>query len=78
MTADLHGLLTHLGLARDINLVGHDIGTMVAYAYAAAHPTIVAKLALTEAPIPDETIYRFPSLTPRELRMVPGAQPGRR
>jgi pimeloyl-ACP methyl ester carboxylesterase len=65
MAADLHGLLTHLRLDRDINLVGHDIGTMVAYAYAAAHPTIVAKLVLTEAPIPDETIYRFPSLTPQ-------------
>ncbi|MCP2329507.1 pimeloyl-ACP methyl ester carboxylesterase [Hamadaea flava] len=63
MAADIHGLLTKLGLTRDIRLVGHDIGTMVAYAYAAAHPTEVAKLVLSEAPIPDESIYQFPSLT---------------
>ncbi|WUJ56473.1 alpha/beta fold hydrolase [Kribbella sp. NBC_00382] len=43
---------------------GHDIGTMVAYAYAAAHPD-VTKLALTEAPIPDQKLYSSPSLTPQ-------------
>ncbi|GII78961.1 hypothetical protein Sru01_39430 [Sphaerisporangium rufum] len=63
LAADLHGLLTTLGLRRHIRLVGHDIGTMVAYAYAAAHPGDVAKLVLSEAPIPDKTLYTFPSLT---------------
>ncbi|MEU3452548.1 alpha/beta hydrolase [Micromonospora sp. NPDC006766] len=63
VAADLHGLLTGLGLARQIRLVGHDLGTMVAYAYAAAHPDQVARLALTEAPIPDESIYAIPALT---------------
>ncbi|MEV5499348.1 alpha/beta hydrolase [Nonomuraea fuscirosea] len=63
LAADLHGLLTGLGLNRHIRLVGHDIGTMVAYAYAAAHPRDVAKLVLSEAPIPDKTLYDFPSLT---------------
>ena len=65
LAADVHGLLTSLGLNRDIHLVGHDIGAMVAYAYAAAHPGEVAKLVLTEAPIPDQTLYQFPSLTPQ-------------
>ncbi|GAA4565760.1 alpha/beta hydrolase [Micromonospora coerulea] len=63
LAADLHGLLTGLGLSDDIRLVGHDLGTMVAYAYAAAHPDVVSRLVLTEAPIPDESIYEIPALT---------------
>ncbi|MGW5667268.1 alpha/beta fold hydrolase [Micromonospora sp. NPDC003776] len=63
VAADLHGLLTVLGLTGEIRLVGHDVGTMVAYAYAAAHPDQVVRLVLTEAPIPDESIYTFPALT---------------
>ena len=63
MAEDVHRLLVGLGLNRDIRLVGHDIGTMVAYAYAAAHPTEVTKLVLSEAPIPDEGIHDFPALT---------------
>ena len=47
----------------EINLVGHDIGLMVAYAYAAAHPEEVRRLALVEAPIPDASIYTFPAIT---------------
>ncbi len=47
----------------EINLVGHDIGLMVAYAYAAAYPEEVRRLALVEAPIPDASIYTFPAIT---------------
>ncbi|MEU7609459.1 alpha/beta hydrolase [Micromonospora sp. NPDC049204] len=63
VAADLHGLLDQLGLVGDLRLVGHDLGTMVAYAYAAAHPQRVSRLVLSEAPIPDESIYTFPALT---------------
>jgi pimeloyl-ACP methyl ester carboxylesterase len=47
--------------------VGHDIGLMVAYAYAAQYPDEVEKLALLEAPIPGvgavwELIYTNPLL----------------
>ncbi|MFB9680231.1 alpha/beta fold hydrolase [Streptosporangium vulgare] len=63
LAADVHGLLTELGLQRHIRLVGHDIGTMVAYAYAAAHRRDVTKLVLSEAPIPDRDLYTFPALT---------------
>ena len=52
MAADIYGLMVKLGLSRDIRVVGHDIGTEVAYSYAAAHPHDVAKLVLSEAPIP--------------------------
>src|ERR1041384_5642104 len=31
LASDIHGLLGQLGLDRGIRLVGHDIGTMVAY-----------------------------------------------
>ena len=63
LAGDLHGLLNSLGLDRDLHLVGHDLGTMVAYAYAAAHPDRVRRLVLSEAPIPDESIYTLPALT---------------
>jgi alpha-beta hydrolase superfamily lysophospholipase len=48
---DIHQLVTKLGY-RAIFLVGHDIGTQVAYSYAAAHPTEVKKLAVMELTIP--------------------------
>ncbi len=51
MAADIHELVKSLGYKK-IDLVGHDIGLMVAYAYAAQFPDEVEKLALLEAPIP--------------------------
>ena len=63
LAADIHGLLAQIGHDHDIRLVGHDIGTMVAYSYAAAYPREVTKLVLSEAPIPDPSIYAYPSLT---------------
>ncbi|MFJ9455202.1 alpha/beta fold hydrolase [Kitasatospora sp. NPDC101447] len=65
MAAELHALLASLGKDDDVRIVGHDIGTMVAYSYAAQYPATVEKLVLSEAPIPDPTIYRIPSLTER-------------
>jgi pimeloyl-ACP methyl ester carboxylesterase len=63
LAADIHGLLVQIGHDKDIRLVGHDIGLMVAYSYAAAHPQDVVKLVLSEAFVPDPSIYTFPSLT---------------
>ncbi len=48
---DIRELVKSLGYQK-IDLVGHDIGLMVAYAYAAQYPSDVEKLALLEAPIP--------------------------
>ncbi|MDW0149205.1 MAG: alpha/beta fold hydrolase, partial [Nitrososphaeraceae archaeon] len=48
---DIHQLVTQLGFKR-IFLVGHDIGTQVAYSYAAAHPTEVKKLVVMDLTIP--------------------------
>ncbi|HEU4404822.1 MAG TPA: alpha/beta hydrolase [Polyangiaceae bacterium] len=48
---DLRALLASLGLG-PAHVVGHDIGAMVAYAFAAAHPAEVRRLALLDAPLP--------------------------
>jgi pimeloyl-ACP methyl ester carboxylesterase len=48
---DIRQLVTQLGF-RTIFLVGHDIGTQVAYSYTAANPTEVKKLAVMELTIP--------------------------
>ena len=48
---NLHELVKHLGFTR-IRLVGHDIGMMAAYAYAAQYPQEVQQLVLMDAPIP--------------------------
>ncbi len=45
---DVHGLVQHLGLG-PINLVSHDVGMMVAYAYASLFTSGVRRLVLTEA-----------------------------
>jgi len=51
MAVDMHELMKKLGF-RHINLVGHDIGLMVAYAYAAQFPADVKKVALLDALLP--------------------------
>ena len=48
---DIRQIVRQLGFG-EINLVGKDIGMMVAYAYAAAHPDEVRRLALCESLIP--------------------------
>ena len=64
LAEDIYDLLAGLGLADQVSVVGHDIGTMVAYAYAAAHRDSTSRLVLIEAPLADETLYQLPSLTP--------------
>jgi pimeloyl-ACP methyl ester carboxylesterase len=51
MAQDIHELMKSLGYDR-IRLVGHDIGLMVAYAYAAQYPGEVDRLVLMEAFLP--------------------------
>jgi pimeloyl-ACP methyl ester carboxylesterase len=47
---DIHQLVTKLGY-KSIFLAGGDVGALMAYPYAAAHPTEVKKLVVWEAPI---------------------------
>jgi pimeloyl-ACP methyl ester carboxylesterase len=51
MAQDIHALVKSLNHDR-IRLVGHDIGLMVAYAYAAQYPSEVDRLVLMEAFLP--------------------------
>src|SRR5438034_11623859 len=85
IASDIHELVKSLGLEKS-NLVGHDIGLMVAYAYAAQYPNEVEKLALLEAPIPGigeiwEKVYTTPALwhfhfvnSPIALELVKGRE----
>ena len=63
--ADIRSVLTALGLDRAA-VVGHDIGTMVAYAYAARYPEKTEKLVVMDAPVPGippwDSIVRLPAL----------------
>ena len=66
LAVDIHELVKSLGFQK-ISLVGHDIGLMVAYAYAAQYPSEVERLALLEAPIPGigdiwQKVYTTPAL----------------
>jgi len=51
MARDIHALVHKLGFER-IRLAGHDIGLMVAYAYAAQYPNEVDQIALMDAFLP--------------------------
>jgi pimeloyl-ACP methyl ester carboxylesterase len=51
MAQDVHALAVSLGFKR-AKVVGHDIGLMVAYAYAAQYPSEVDRLVLMDAFLP--------------------------
>ena len=51
MAQDIHELVKKLGYER-IRIVGHDIGLMVAYAYAAQFPSEVDRIVLMDAFLP--------------------------
>src|SRR5262245_56787445 len=61
----IHGLVKQLGIAK-AQVVGHDIGLMVAYAYAAQFPSETERLALMDAFLPGvqgwEPIYNNPAI----------------
>jgi pimeloyl-ACP methyl ester carboxylesterase len=61
----IHDLAKSLGVQK-AEVVGHDIGLMVAYAYAAQFPTEVTKLVLMDAFLPGvsgwETVYNNPGI----------------
>jgi len=61
----IHDLAKSLGVQK-AEVVGHDIGLMVAYAYAAQFPTEVTKLVLMDAFLPGvegwEAVYNNPNI----------------
>ena len=80
----IHSLVRSLGIQK-ARVVGHDIGLMVAYAYAAQFPAEVEKLAVMDAFLPGvegwEPIYNNPSIWhfrfngPKPEALVAGREP---
>jgi len=62
---DIRTVLSRLDIG-DATVVGHDIGTMVAFAYAARYPEKTRRLVVMDAPVPGippwEQIVRSPQL----------------
>ena len=52
VAGDIRALVAKLGLGTRVNLVGHDMGGMVSYAYAAQNPDEVRSLAILDVPLP--------------------------
>lgn len=65
MAADVKALLDHYGIAQ-ADIVGHDIGLMVAYAFAAKYPQMTSKLVVMDAFLPGigpgDEIYNSPDI----------------
>lgn len=58
MAEDIHQLLRgHLAIHGPVAVVGHDIGLMVAYAYAQAHRDEVSHLVVMDAPLPGTDVF---------------------
>ena len=83
MAVDVHALAQKLGIKK-AGIVGHDIGLMVAYAYAAQYPAEVDRIALLDAFIPgvgDTTglfllkdLWHFHFYGPTPLALVTGRE----
>jgi pimeloyl-ACP methyl ester carboxylesterase len=83
MAQDIHAMVHSLGY-RKVKIVGHDIGLMVAYAYAAQYPDEVESITLMDAFLPgvgdwqkvwllrDKWHYNFYGETP--LKLVAGRE----
>ena len=58
MAEDIHHLVRdHLGTTGRLVLIGHDIGLMVAYAYAQAFRDEVSHLVVIDAPVPGTAVF---------------------
>lgn len=64
MSDDIRALVRHLVGDEPINLLGHDMGSFVAFSYAARFPDEVAKLVLVDAPLPGTALWDELVLSP--------------
>ncbi|KAK0942486.1 hypothetical protein LTR29_005907 [Friedmanniomyces endolithicus] len=59
MASDIYELLNHLNITEPVHLVGHDIGGMIAFAFAHAYPKRLKSVCWGECPLPGtKTYYR--------------------
>ncbi|MCA1675892.1 MAG: alpha/beta hydrolase, partial [Actinobacteria bacterium] len=77
MAGDVRGLAGSLGFER-VALVGHDLGAMVAYAYARSYPSEVSHLVVTGAALPGFGLERLadPPAGPGLPHLTSFARPG--
>ncbi|WP_445143336.1 alpha/beta fold hydrolase [Dyella sp. Tek66A03] len=61
MAKDIYELVKSLGYDK-ATIAGHDVGSAVAFAYAANYPQATDKLVMIEFPHPDESLMSFPLL----------------
>ena len=65
LAQDLYKLVTeYVGIKEPIHVVGHDIGGMIAHAYAAQFPASVASIIWGECPLPGTKFYEDTKHTP--------------
>ncbi|WP_213083886.1 alpha/beta fold hydrolase [Chryseobacterium lactis] len=58
MASDIYSLLTdHLKIQIPVVLIGHDIGLMIAYAYAQEYRRSVSQLVVIDAPLPGTEVF---------------------
>lgn len=66
MASDIYRLLyEHLKLSSPVAMVGHDIGLMVAYAFAQAYQEDITHLIAVDAPLPGTVIFDQLRASPR-------------
>ena len=71
MAEDLHILVQeHFGIKEKINVVGHDIGGMIAFAYASRYPDDTASVIWGECPLPGTSCYENVKGTPDVFHFV--------
>lgn len=63
IAAAIHGLVQALGLG-PVHVVGHDIGAMVAFSFAANHPAATKTVTIMDVPHPDESLFGVPLVVP--------------
>ena len=61
MAKDVYELANQLGY-ENINVLGHDIGAQVAFAFAANYPKMTKTLTLLDVPPVDDGLYKWPIL----------------
>jgi len=71
MAEDLHILIKdHFKIQKKIHVVGHDIGGMIAFAYASRYPDDVASVIWGECPLPGTSFYENIKGTPDVFHFV--------
>lgn len=63
MAEDILALAKQLRLGK-LNIVGHDIGAMVGYSFAANHPESIRSLVMMDVTHPDESLYAIKMISP--------------